>query len=177
MLMQMLRVGGALNLRSIHTERKRKVSLCLLPSATKLGQGNVFTGVCDSVNRRGLLPGVPGPGGSAPRWGGLVPGGSAPGGWCLVETPPRQPLLRMVRILLECILVVLYVWSLSLTVHRSLVICHSHVNVGAIANVNTVWMSPNITLMISFFSQCWRGLPGVRWSLRVLPAVDGRFCR
>ena len=40
------------------------------------------------------------PGGSAPRGGG-VPG---PGG-CLVETPPGRPLLRAVRILLECILV------------------------------------------------------------------------
>ena len=41
----------------------------LLPAATKLDQGNVFTGVCDSVHR-----GV--------GWG-LVPGGgwSAPGGW------------------------------------------------------------------------------------------------
>ena len=28
----------------------------LLPAATKLGQGNVFTGVCDSVHRRGCLP-------------------------------------------------------------------------------------------------------------------------
>ena len=27
-----------------------------LPAATKLGQGNVFTGVCDSVNREGGLP-------------------------------------------------------------------------------------------------------------------------
>ena len=54
----------------------------LLQPATKLGQGNVFTGVCDSVNG-----GVPGPGG--------VPGGD----------PPGRPLLRAVRILLECILV------------------------------------------------------------------------
>ena len=27
-----------------------------LPAATKLGQGNVFTGVCDSVQRGGCLP-------------------------------------------------------------------------------------------------------------------------
>ena len=33
----------------------------LLPAATKLGQGNVFTPVCDSVNRGGGVPGlVPG---------------------------------------------------------------------------------------------------------------------
>ena len=82
-----------------------------LPPATKLGQGYVFTPVCDSVHR-----GVPGPGGSVcsggclvrrgvcswgvclvrgggvPGLGGLVPGGclgpgggSGPGG-CLVKT-------------------------------------------------------------------------------------------
>ena len=58
--------------------------------------------------------GVPGPGGSAPR------GMSAPGG-CLVETPGRL-VLRAVRILLECILVVYifafiacrFIFSLSL---------------------------------------------------------------
>ena len=61
------------------------------PLSTKLGQGNVFTGVCDSVNGgRCLVPGgvcfggVPGPGGGCllPE-GCLVPGVSAPGG-CLV---------------------------------------------------------------------------------------------
>ena len=48
-----------------------------------------------------LTEGVPGP------WGGLLRegGGSAPGGGCLVETPLGRPLLRAVRILLECILV------------------------------------------------------------------------
>ena len=30
------------------------IAIPLLPAATKLGQGNVFTGVCDSVHRRGL---------------------------------------------------------------------------------------------------------------------------
>ena len=39
---------------------------------TKLREGNVFTGVCDSLHRGGCL----------------VLGGSGPGG-CLVETPPR----------------------------------------------------------------------------------------
>ena len=52
------------------------------------------------------------------RWGCLLLGGgvcsrgvSAPGGGggCLVETPPGRPLLRAVRILLECILVLRYV--------------------------------------------------------------------
>ena len=37
-----------------------------------LGQGNMFTPVCHSVYRGGLVPGVAGPG----------------GGGCLVETPP-----------------------------------------------------------------------------------------
>ena len=49
-----------------------------LPPATKLGQGYVFTHVCDSVYRGGgLLPGgVPGPGGGVCSQGGEV------------ETPP-----------------------------------------------------------------------------------------
>ena len=46
-----------------------------------MGQGNVFTGVCDSVDRRGCL--VPGGGlvrGVSARGGCLLPGVSAPGG-------------------------------------------------------------------------------------------------
>ena len=106
----------------------------LLPPATKLGQGYIFTGICHSVNRgvpgpRGVS--VPGwwlvPGGSAP-WGCLVPGGllwgdawswgvcswGVPGpGGCLFpggglpggDLSPTQPLLWVVCILLECILV------------------------------------------------------------------------
>ena len=51
-----------------------------LPPATKLGQGYIFTGVCDSVHGGGSAPG-----GRLVLVGGLVPGsgGSAPGG-CLV---------------------------------------------------------------------------------------------
>ena len=56
----------------------------LLPPATKLGQGYVFTRVCDSVHGEG---------------GCLLPGA----GWW--RPPPRRLLLRAVRILLECILV------------------------------------------------------------------------
>ena len=43
--------------------------LLLLPPATKLGQGNVFTGVCDSVHRGGLpqcMLGYPPPGADPP---------------------------------------------------------------------------------------------------------------
>ena len=65
------------------------VAVVYLPPATKLGQGYIFTGVCHSVYRGG---------------GGAWSGGSAPGG-CLVETPSRRPLLRAVRILVACILV------------------------------------------------------------------------
>ena len=77
-------------------------AIVLLPHATKLGQGYIFTGVCDSVHRGGcLLPG----GGDAWSRGLSAPGGdSVPGGY-LVETPPGRLLLRAVRILLECILV------------------------------------------------------------------------
>ena len=68
----------------------------LLPPATKLGQGYIFTGVCYSVNRGvDCSQGVPGCGGVS------GPGVSAPGGaWW---KPPRRPLLRAVRILLEYI--------------------------------------------------------------------------
>ena len=63
----------------------------------KLREGNVFTGVCDSVHGGG----VPGPGGEGvPGPGGcLLPGVPGP-------DPPGQLLLRAARILLECILVV-----------------------------------------------------------------------
>ena len=54
---------------------KSYIEYYLLPPATKLGQGYIFTGVCYSVNR-GICSGRC-----------LLPGGvSAPG--CLVETPP-----------------------------------------------------------------------------------------
>ena len=70
----------------------------ILPSATKLGQGYIFTDVCDSVHRGGA-------------WSGGVPGqvGTWSGG-CLVQgVPGGDPLGRLllwtVCILLECILV------------------------------------------------------------------------
>ena len=67
--------------------------MSLLPSATKLRQGNVFSPVCDSVHRGGgLCPGgvsvqsgylCPGgvfvQGGLCPGPGGLCPGGSLSG--------------------------------------------------------------------------------------------------
>ena len=40
----------------------------MLPAATKLGQGNVFTGVCDSVHMGGLQQGEP-PSRETPRQG------------------------------------------------------------------------------------------------------------
>ena len=99
-----------------------------------LGQGYMFTGVsvhrgvgwaCLVLGGGACSAGVSAPrgcllrGGSAPRVVysmGSAPEGSAPGGACsggiwsggyLVETPTRRPLLRAVRILLECILVML----------------------------------------------------------------------
>ena len=64
----------------------RQQSRLFAPPATKLGQGNVFTGVCDSVNR-----GVSSPGGGVcygGAWsdgGGVCSRGGVPalGGWCL----------------------------------------------------------------------------------------------
>ena len=91
----------------------------LLPPATKLGQGYIFTGICHSVNREGrgvcFWGGAWSRGGVCSRGnacsGGVCSGGvSAPGGLvpggCLMETP-RRPLLRAVRIVLECI----FVWQ------------------------------------------------------------------
>ena len=68
-------------------------SAVFLPPATKLGQGYIFTGVCDSVHR-GRVCLIPG--------GGAWSGGSAPVG--PGGDPPGRLLLRAVRILLECIL-------------------------------------------------------------------------
>ena len=71
-----------------------------------MGQGYIFTGACDSVNR-GVLP----PGG-VPPLGGVLPLGGASslgGGTSSQGGPGGDPLgrllLRAVRILLECILV------------------------------------------------------------------------
>ena len=84
---------------------------------TKLREGNVFTGVCDSVHMGGVwsrggacFRGVPAPGGAC-SWEVPTPGGgSVPGGYLLQggawwRPPPGRLLLQAVRILLECILV------------------------------------------------------------------------
>ena len=75
----------------------------LLPPTTKLGQGYVFTRVCDSVHRgvlsqHAIAGGIPACLAAGLQGGCLLPGG-------LVETPPGRLLLRAVCILLECILV------------------------------------------------------------------------
>ena len=72
----------------IYTEISVKFTGKYLPPATKLGQGNIFTGVCDSVHS----------GGADPPWSRHPP-------------HPEQSMLgdtvnaRAVRILLECNLV------------------------------------------------------------------------
>ena len=74
----------------VHTARERDQEwdnnwewdqwvLVYLPPATKLGQGYIFTGVCDSVHGGG---------------GGLVMGGACSRGGCLVEDPPGWLLMR-----------------------------------------------------------------------------------
>ena len=85
---------------------------------TKLRKGNVFTSVCqDLCSRGGILAytgqgvsdqGVSAQGECLPS-AGIYPGGFCPGGYHQdqrqTHTPPRHPLQRTVRILLECILV------------------------------------------------------------------------
>ena len=84
-----------------------KILKLYLPPATKLGQGCIFTGVCDSVHRGECYPSM------HCRWYPSLPcmgGGSAlgrvsaPGGVAWWR-PPGWLLLRAVLILLECILV------------------------------------------------------------------------
>ena len=101
-----------------------------LPPATKLGQGNVFTGVCESVHRGGVPDTPPGPGTPSP-WDQVPPEPGTPPGpgtpprdqvhppprdqvhthQDQVHPPPPQSMLRdtvntrAVRILLECNLV------------------------------------------------------------------------
>ena len=60
----------------------------IITARNEVGQGYVY--VCVILFTGGV---------SCPGGAGLVPGG------CLVENPPVRPLLRAVRILLECILV------------------------------------------------------------------------
>ena len=58
--------------------------------------------------------GLPGHGGGGVwSWGGDAWSRGVPGPGGLVETPPRQVLLPAVRILLECILVVLGILNLA----------------------------------------------------------------
>ena len=89
-------LSRAKHCEEIFTARKRS-----------LGQGNIFTSVCQEFcSQGGRVPGPGGylvPGGAWSR-GCLVPGGawSQEGVW---RTPPGRLLLRALRILLECILV------------------------------------------------------------------------
>ena len=81
-----------------------------------LGQGNMFTGVCvftggGAWSGGAWSQGVPGPGGVPGPRGCLVPAGCLVWGRYLVPggvpggDPPGRLLLRALRILLECILV------------------------------------------------------------------------
>ena len=79
------------------------IKMLLLPAATKLDQGNVFTGVCDSVHRgvsASMHAGIPPPRIRHPP-GADTPQEQTPPGSRLQHTVNERP----VRILLECILV------------------------------------------------------------------------
>ena len=78
----------------------------LLPPATKLGQGYIFTGVCDSVHRGGMC----GCRGACVVAGGCMVGGPAwlqGGGMRRARRDTANE--RALRILLECILVIFFV--------------------------------------------------------------------
>ena len=90
--------------------------MIFLPAATKLGQGNVFTGVCDSVHGGDQAdtprderppdqadPPPPGPGRPRQTRQTLPDQADTPPGSRHQHTVNEQP----VRILLECILVIL----------------------------------------------------------------------
>ena len=86
--------------------------LQFLPAATKLGQGNIFTPVCDSVNGGGsasVHAGMHPPSRQNPtsRQADSPAGRPAPGR----QTPPGTVNARLVRILLECILVPIEIGS------------------------------------------------------------------
>ena len=100
-------------------------SFRLLPSAT-VRQGNIFTGVCQSFCSGGGVVYI------SMHWAGGV-SHHALGRGCvsqhtlgggvsqdaLRQTPPRRPLQRAVRILLECILVCLKFCSFRVTRHKN----------------------------------------------------------
>ena len=79
---------------------------------TKLGQGNIFRSVCQDFCPQGDPRGAACSGGCLILGGCLLPGGGCllPNGGAWWRPPPRRPLLRAVRILLECILVLVYLW-------------------------------------------------------------------
>ena len=88
------------NLQTQAMSRSLHIRRALLPAATKLGQGNVFTGVCDSVHRGGVC--------LSACWDTTTPPGAdiprdqtSPPGSRRQHTVNERP----VRILLECILV------------------------------------------------------------------------
>ena len=67
------------NIGSFIKNNPTQWSLCLyLPAATKLGQGNVFTGICDSIHRGGVC--------LSACWD-TTPGADTPLG---ADTPPEQ---------------------------------------------------------------------------------------
>ena len=78
----------------------------LLPPATKLRQGYVFTGVCDSYHGAGEREWWEACMAGGHAWqGACVAGGGHGGGHTWQE---RWPLLVAVHILMECILVFFY---------------------------------------------------------------------
>ena len=85
--------------------RPVSVITIIFTPANEVCECYVFTGVCLYTGEGGCVRGgVPGPRGVPAPGGGSGPRGSGPG-WGAWWRPPGRLLLRVVRILLECILV------------------------------------------------------------------------
>ena len=110
----------------------------LLPSATKLRKGNVFTSVCHSVHG----------GWQTPPWADTPLTSTCwdtPPAQCMLGYPPsRRPLQRTVRILLECILVHLDVFILLFSCTKAFTFVVSQSLITQLGEIQDVW--PRILL-------------------------------
>ena len=125
--------------------------MSFLPSAT--WQGNIFTGVCPSVHKEGVC--------ETPPWQTLPSSRQTPPGQTPAKAdnphPPRQTspgrwlLLRMVRILMECLLVLLFFFRSLGQGNVFTPVCHSVHKEGGLC--------PRAVSQVPWFR--FRDLPGL----------------